>query len=111
MLRSDGRFEIYMDDLAFVWEENGVEKKEYLFLPIPVINWIDSWHGVGTGEKLRIALAYLNDRSWTLEQVADLIKIQFGIGDPLSAAKSKGQKFYSEIIKRGIDSNITHGHR
>jgi hypothetical protein len=101
------------DDQAFVWEENGVEKKELLFLPIPVIRWIDSWHGPGTGEKLRVSLAFINDRGcpyWSLEQVADLIKIQFGLGDPLAVAKVKGTKAYASLIKHGMEQGVTHGH-
>lgn len=101
------------DDQAFVWEENGVEKKEYMFLPVPVMRWIDSWHGVGTAEKLRVALAYLNDRGcsyWSLEQIADLIKIQFGFGDPLAMAKLQGKETYKNIIKFGEEKGYTHGH-
>lgn len=90
------------DDRAFTWQEGDVVKKEYMFLPIPVMRWIDAWHGDGTAEKLRLALAYLNDKRshWSLDQIADLIKIQFGLGDPLAAAKLKGVKAYGELIKQ-----------
>ncbi len=77
------------------------------------MRWIDSWHGEGTGEKLRISLAYLNDCSisyWTLAQIADLIKIQFGLGDPLAVAKLKGKKAYANLIKKGEEKGVTHGH-
>ncbi len=89
------------DDRAFTWKEGDVVKKEYIFLPIPVMRWIDSWHGDGTAEKLRLALAYLNDKrsSWGLDQIADLIRIQFGLGDPLATAKLKGQQVYGKLIK------------
>jgi hypothetical protein len=91
------------DDCAFTWKEGDAVKKEYVFLPIPVMRWIDSWHGEGTAEKLRVSLAYLNDKSssWGLDQIADLIRIQFGLGDPLAVAKLKGQKVYGELIKKG----------
>jgi len=97
---------------AFVWDENGVEKKEYMFLPLPVMRWIDSSHGEGTAEKLRVSLAYLNDghSHWSLEQVADLIKIHFGLGDPLSIAKLNGKKAYADRIKLGQEKGYTHGH-
>lgn len=89
------------DDCAFTWKEGDVLKKEYILLPIPVMRWIDSWHGTGTAEKLRLSLAYLNDKgSWSLDQIADLIKLQFGLGNPLEEAKLKGKKWLGEALAK-----------
>lgn len=96
---------------AFVWEEDGVEKKETMFMPVPVMRWIDSWHGVGTADKLRLALAHLNDKTdWSNEQIAELIKIHFGLGDTFAEAKAEAKKVYAEAIKRGVEKGCTHGH-
>lgn len=97
------------DDRAFTWQEGDVVKKEYLFLPLPVMRWIDAGHGEGTAEKLRVSLAYLNDKrsNWDLEQIADLIRLQFGLGNPLEEAKLKGQKAYAEIIAK-TEGTTTH---
>ena len=101
------------DDMDFVWEENGEVKKEAIFLPVPVMRWIDTWHGAGTADKLRLSLSYLNELSkirWDLEQIAEIIKIKFGLGDVLAEAKEKAKEVFAKVIQDGMEKGYTHGH-
>ncbi len=63
-------------DNVFAW---GEDKKEACWLPQPVIDWINQYHGKGTGEILRGNLARLNDQGINFKAIALIIRLNFNV--------------------------------